>query len=296
MATIINKEAIIIQSIEGLLPTSNALDILRLDLCHPIVSGNKWFKLNGLQEAMQAAQKKSIISFGGAWSNHLVALAYYAHHYQIPCKAIVRGHYEVLSPSLLFAQEHGMELHFVDATHYSALKKDASSLQSKYPDAYVLPEGGNSEMGVKGASAIASFLTKSYDYVCVSVGSGTTFAGLRRALSLDTHLIGFAPMKGGTYLKNEIESYIPTIDKTSYTILDAYHFGGFGKITPELISFMNNCYQRYALPLDRVYTAKMLWGISELIQTQQLSSNARIAAIHTGGLQGNQSIEQDLIF
>ena len=158
-----------------------------------------------LQEAMQAAQKKSIISFGGAWSNHLVALAYYAHHYQIPCKAIVRGHYEVLSPSLLFAQEHGMELHFVDATHYSALKKDASSLQSKYPDAYILPEGGNSEMGVNGASAIASFLTKSYDYVCVSVGSGTTFAGLRRALSLDTHLIGFAPMKGGDYLKNEIE-------------------------------------------------------------------------------------------
>jgi len=296
MATIINKEAIIIQSIEGFLPTSNALDILRLDLCHPIVSGNKWFKLNGLQEAMQVAQKKSIISFGGAWSNHLVALAFYAKHYQIPCKAIVRGHYEVLSPSLLFAQEHGMELHFVDAIHYSALKKDASSLQSKYQDAYILPEGGNSEMGVKGASAIASFLTKPYDYVCVSVGSGTTFAGLRRALSLDTHLIGFAPMKGGSYLKDEIEAFIPAIDKTSYTILDAYHFGGFGKITPELISFMNDCYQRYALPLDRVYTAKMMWGISELIQTQQLPSNARIVAIHTGGLQGNQSIAQELIF
>jgi 1-aminocyclopropane-1-carboxylate deaminase/D-cysteine desulfhydrase-like pyridoxal-dependent ACC family enzyme len=296
MATIINKEAIILQSIEGFLPASNAFDILRLDLCHPIVSGNKWFKLNGLQEAMKAAQKKSIISFGGAWSNHLVALAYYAHHYQIPCKAILRGHYEVLSPSLLFAQEHGMELHFVDAIHYSALKKDASSLQSKYPDAYILPEGGNSEMGVNGASAIASFLTKSYDYVCVSVGSGTTFAGLRRALSIDTHLMGFAPMKGGSYLKDEIEAFIPAIDKTSYTILDAYHFGGFGKITPELISFMNDCYQRYELPLDRVYTAKMMWGISELIQTQQLPSNARIVAIHTGGLQGNQSIAQELIF
>ena len=296
MATIINKEAIIIQSIEGFLPTSNVLDILRIDLCHPIVSGNKWFKLNGLQEAMQAAQKKSIISFGGAWSNHLVALAYYAHHYQIPCKAIVRGQYEVLSPSLLFAQEHGMELHFVDAIHYSALKKDAISLLSNYPDAYILPEGGNSEMGVNGASAIASFLTKSYDYVCVSVGSGTTFAGLRRALSLDTHLIGFAPMKGGSYLKDEIEAYIPAIDKISYTIIDAYHFGGFGKITPELISFMNDCYHRYALPLDRVYTAKMMWGISELFKTQQLPSNARIAAIHTGGLQGNQSIAQELIF
>lgn len=296
MATIINKEAIILQAVEGFLPTNTSLDILRLDLCHPIVSGNKWFKLKGLQEAMRAQKKTSIVSFGGAWSNHLVALAYYAHHYQIPCKAIVRGHYKELSPSLIFAQEQGMELEFVTTNQYSEFKNDLKVVQPHYPDAYILPEGGNTEVGVEGAGAIASFITKSYDYVCVSVGSGTTFAGLRRALPADTHLLGFVPMKQGAYLNKEIACYLPEVDPSTYTLIDAYHFGGFGKCPPELIYFMNSFYQNYGIPLDRVYTAKMMMGIEDMVQSAQITSSTSIAAIHTGGLQGNQSINAELVF
>jgi len=296
MATIINKEAIILQTIDGFLPTNTSLDILRLDLCHPIVSGNKWFKLKGLQEAMRAQKKTSIVSFGGAWSNHLVALAYYAHHYQIPCKAIVRGHYKELSPSLLFAKEQGMELEFVTTNQYSEFKNDLKIVQSQHPDAYILPEGGNTEIGVEGAADITSFITKSYDYVCVSVGSGTTFAGLRKALPAATHLLGFAPMKQGAYLNLEVAHYLPNIDTKSYTIIDDYNFGGFGKCPPELIDFMNSFYQNYGIPLDRVYTAKMILGISDLVRTQKIPKTAKIAAIHTGGLQGNQSIAAALVF
>ena len=296
MATIINHDAVVTQNIDGFLPSSYNLDVVRLDLCHPVVSGNKWFKLSGILEDYYAQNKKYLISFGGGWSNHLVALAYYTNNFQIPCKAFIRGHYEVLTPSLQYVQAQGVELVFLDRAAYDQLKNNPDAIAAIYPEAYYVPEGGNSSIGVEGAQAIAKFMKNTYDYVCVSVGSGTTFAGLRRALPAATHLLGFAPMKQGAYLNLEVAHYLPNIDSKSYTIIDDYNFGGFGKCTPELIAFMNTFYKSYAIPLDRVYTAKMMMGIQDLVKSENITSSKSIAAIHTGGLQGNQSINTELVF
>ncbi len=296
MATIINHDAVVTQNIDGFLPSSYNLDVVRLDLCHPIVSGNKWFKLSGILKDYHAQNKKYLISFGGGWSNHLVALAFYTKYFQIPCKAFIRGHYEELTPSLQYVQAQGVELIFLDRAVYDQLKNNPDAIATIYPEAYYVPEGGNSSIGVQGAQEIAEFLKNTYDYVCVSVGSGTTFAGLRRALPAATHLLGFVPMKQGAYLGKEIASYLPDVDPSTYTLIDTYHFGGFGKCTPELIAFMNTFYKSYAIPLDRVYTAKMMMGIRDMVQLAQVSSSKSIAAIHTGGLQGNQSINAELVF
>lgn len=273
-----------------------ALDILRLDVVHPKVSGNKWFKLKyNLEYCFQEGIKR-VLTFGGAFSNHLLATAYAAAEYHIQVIAIVRGEElsEGSSPTLAECHELGVTLVFTSRSDYKKRnEKDYQESLAKRYDAFVIPEGGANEFGRKGAEEICSYFNNTYNKVLVSVGTGTTFAGIRNALSDSVFVEGFAPMKNGTYLTEEVR---PFINKEEYTIYDEWHFGGFGKHTAELVQFMNDFYTANEVPLDHVYTAKMMYGIQQRLLEDKYSDTDRLLCIHTGGLQGNNSISDQLVF
>lgn len=274
--------------------TERTIQMLRLDLLHPVVSGNKWFKLKYNLRQAALEEKQVILTFGGAYSNHLIATAAAAQASGLKSIGIVRGlHAEAtMTPTLQACQEYGMQLQFVSREAYRFLKtgEGMASVQEQYPHAFIVPEGGNNEQGLRGAMEIATYIPDTITHVAVSVGSGCTFSGIRKALNPSVKLLGFVPMKQGRYLANDWQ-----LEQGNYALIDDYHLGGFGKCTDELIAFMNQFYQINNIPLDRVYTAKMMLGMQHLIRLNHFPEEATILAIHTGGTQGNSSIEDKLM-
>lgn len=288
----VNEANIVVQDLKGFAKDAAIqVQMLRLDAIHPIISGNKWYKLKyNIEEAfMQKA--KGILTFGGAYSNHLIATAAAAYHADLAATGIVRGIHSSgqLNPVLQQCTDYGMQLHFVSREEYN-LKEDIvfqQSLLHLYPDYLLIPEGGANEAGRKGAGEIADFIPSDVSHIILSVGSATTFIGLRNALPLEQELLGFAPMKGGVYLKAEVEQHLLPHKNDRWQLNDAYHFGGFGKITPELMEFMSGFKQQYAFDLDRVYTAKMMMGLQHKLQEGYFPKGSKILCIHSGGLTGN---------
>lgn len=275
------------------------LAMLRLDLLHPIISGNKWYKLKYSMEAARQRHLDTLLSFGGAWSNHLIALAAAAKQHHLRSVGMVRGlQGHALTPVLRHCKELGMELHFLSRAEYD-LKEDAGfidQLQNRYGPFYLVPEGGANEQGRQGAEDIASLIPTEYTHVCISVGTGTTMAGLRSALAPGVQLLGFAPMKGGAYLAETILPYLKTGHTANWRIFDRWHLGGFGKYNEELIAFMNEFYTDTGVPLDLVYTGKMMMAVSALLEIGYFPNGAQVLCIHTGGLTGNASIAERLRF
>lgn len=276
------------------------LSMLRLDVVHPDVSGNKWYKLKYNLQYCLGHKLNGVLTFGGAYSNHLAATAAAAHAYKLKSIAIVKGTYaaEQLTPTLQFCKAHGMELIFVAHETYKQ-KNDADYLHElslKYPDMHIVPEGGANEEGRSGAGEICSYISGEYNYVALSVGTGTTLTGIVNALPDDRKILGFAPMKRGAYLQDELKTYIHSGKQDSYRIYDNWHFGGFGKHNSELLDFMNSFYTAQHIPLDVVYTSKMMFGIRELIHRSEWGSDSKILCIHTGGLQGNASVKDRLVY
>jgi 1-aminocyclopropane-1-carboxylate deaminase len=275
---------------EGTAQRGVRLDMLRLDLVDEMVSGNKWFKLiRNLQAA--AGRHAAVLTFGGAWSNHLVATAAAAARSGFGSIGVVRGLHaaEHLTPTLQRCVELGMQLHFVSRADYAQRGDPAflAALQQRYDHPFIVPEGGANREGREGAALIARYIDPGYTDICVSVGSGTTLAGLRMALPATQRITGFAPMKGGRYLEQQIAGWLPPARHQNWRIIDAYHFGGFGKM-PELLEiFMREFHEHHSIPLDRVYTAKMMYGVLDLLQQDYFPPGAKILCIHTGGLQGN---------
>jgi 1-aminocyclopropane-1-carboxylate deaminase len=273
-----------------------AIDMLRLDLLHPVVSGNKWFKLRlNMKHALEKGLK-TIVTFGGGYSNHLVATAFAARHFGLEAIGIVRGAHDNLTPTLRDCKEAGMELIFV--THDDYKKKHepnwAKNLVTHFDELLIIPEGGDNELGRAGAGLIERFINDSYTHIAVSVGSGTTLTGLRNKLSTSQRIIGFAPMKQGSYLKEHIAKHLLPEQNQNWDVLDNWHFGGFGKWDRELLRFMNSFHKENQVPLDIVYTSKMMYGIHEMLHNNEFSSCDRILCIHTGGLQGNASVRNEL--
>ncbi len=273
----------------------SAVAILRLDEIHPVISGNKWFKLRYNLEAALAKNHSSLLTFGGAYSNHLIATAAAAKEAGLKSIGIIRGYHsrEHRTPTLLACEAMGMHLHVVSREAYKR-KEDAawlSELEQQFPGAYILPEGGNNDLGKKGVTEIAAYIPENTTHIAVSVGSGTTLAGLRNALPEHIKLLGFVPMKNGKYLMDKTPSA-----KGNWEWIDEYHFGGFGKWNEELLGFMNDFYKHYQVPLDVVYTAKMMYGVQRLWQQQYFPIRANVLCIHTGGLQGNISVKERLVF
>ncbi len=273
-----------------------ALDMLRFDQLHPIISGNKWFKLRlNIRHAIDGGFK-TIVTFGGGYSNHLIATAYAAKMFGIKSIGIVRGRYHTLTATLADCQNAGMELIFVSNEEYER-KEDTDwirELASHFDELFIIPEGGANEWGRAGAGLIDRFVKQDYTHIALSVGTGTTLAGLRNKLDSKQHMLGFVPMKQGTYLKDYITEHLHADKNTNWQLFDHWHLGGFGKWNDELLHFMNDFYRTTNIPLDIVYTSKMMFGIRQLLAEGFFAPDARVLCIHTGGLQGNVSVKDKL--
>lgn len=283
------------QKINLNLPNGIELFIKREDLLHPIISGNKFRKLKyNLAEAQQQGHKK-LLTFGGAFSNHIAAVAGAGKTYGLETIGIIRGE-EIATkiqdnPTLQFAQENGMHLHFVDRTTYQN-KTDATfiaELQKKYGTFYLIPEGGTNQLAVKGCEEILTESDKhTFTHVCCAMGTGGTVSGIINSATEKQQIIGFSSLKGD-FLSDVIRNFVT--QENWHTNCD-YHFGGYGKVSDELISFLNRFYQETRIPLDPVYTGKMMFGIFDLIEKDYFPPGAKILAIHTGGLQGIPGMNQ----
>ena len=290
----INHNAVTIESLNPLWYDHQvaAIDMLRLDKIHPIVSGNKWFKLKHNITACKQQGYDTILTFGGGYSNHLVATADATKEAGLKSIGIVRGEELQQNPSATLQEciAADMELQYVSRTQYKERYNTIwqKELSEQYK-AYVIPEGGANEEGRTGAADIAELIpdVKNYTHLLVSVGTGTTLAGLRNAIPETVNVLGFAPMKGGAYLNDELKEFI---EDKPYHIYDNWHLGGFGKSNGELIEFMNDFYKMNNIPLDMVYTAKMMYGLEEMLHNNKFNEDDKLLCIHTGGLQGNNSI------
>ena len=265
-----------------------SLYLKREDQIHPIISGNKYRKLKyNILEAQSIGYEK-MITFGGAYSNHIAATAYAGKMARLKTIGIIRGE-ELASnwkenPTLRLANEQGMEFKFVTRKEYKL--KEAPQfikvLEKEFGTFYLLPEGGTNSLAVKGCEEIVTANDKAFDFICCCVGTGGTIAGIINASNNSQKILGFPAVKGN-FLTKDIRNFAR---KDNWDLLTDYHFGGYGKVTAELINFINNFKQHTQIALDPIYTGKMLFGILELVRKDFFPEGARILAIHTGGLQG----------
>lgn len=273
--------------------------MLRLDKVHPVISGNKLFKLCYFLKDAQKSTHKNIITFGGAYSNHLAATSFACKKMNLKCIGVVRGEMPPkLSHTLLFCLDHGMKLEFVSRSIYQKMneKEFIEGLQNKYGDHILIPEGGFSIEGKKGAALIHPYFSdKNFTHICLPVGTATTFAGIIESNADKSMILGFSVLKDCNDIKERlIQLNVDTFKK--YSLIDGYHFGGYAKKTNELISFMNQFYSQHHIPLDFVYTGKMMFGVNDLVSKKYFAPGSQILCIHTGGLQGNNSLLQGTLF
>lgn len=275
--------------------------ILRLDKIHQHISGNKWFKLKYyLQEAIQN-NKQGIITFGGAFSNHIIAAAGAAQMSSLKSIGIIRGEEPaILSTTLQQAKTFGMQLIFITREKYKHKDDEVflNKLQTDYEDYLIIPEGGAGVPGAKGCSEILSFACKeNYTHIICAMGTGTMFAGLSNAALPEQTVIGIPVLKGITDFWQQAEYMIEKEKKTNSLFFYDYHFGGYAKYKPDLIAFMNSFYRETAIPTDFVYTGKLLFAVNDLLHKNYFSTGSRLLIIHSGGLQGNAGLPKGtLIF
>ena len=262
--------------------------IRREDLIHPFISGNKFRKLK--YNLLQATKENhnTLLTFGGAYSNHIAATAFAGKEKGFQTIGIIRGD-ELASkieenPTLKFAQECGMKFEFVSREEYRL--KDTSDfsakLKDKYGSFYLIPEGGTNVFAVIGCEEILTKEDAIYDYVCCSVGTGGTIAGISNSTSEKQKVLGFPSLKGD-FLQKDICNFAK---KDNFSLISDYHFGGYGKVKEELITFINSFYKENKIPLDPIYTGKMVFGVLDLIKKNYFPENSKILIIHTGGIQG----------
>ena len=277
-------------------PNGAQLDLLREDLLGGDVQGNKFRKLCYNLQKAQELGSEALLSFGGAYSNHIAALAAATAEDGMRSIGIIRGeeleHKWKANPTLRKAADLGMELVFVSRGEYRLRnQKDyLDELQGRYPKAYLIPEGGTNALALKGCGEILGAHTMGYDYLCVPVGTGGTLAGMSHSALEHQKLIGFSSLKGD-FMVDEVAQWTT---QSNWKLNTDYAFGGYGKITAPLIAFINQFKQAHGISLDPVYTGKMLFGLFELLKTNRFPENSRILAVHTGGLQGVAGMRQKI--
>ncbi|MAX05009.1 MAG: 1-aminocyclopropane-1-carboxylate deaminase [Flavobacteriales bacterium] len=260
--------------------------IKRLDQTHKHVSGNKWFKLkyNLIEAKKQGA--KSILTFGGAYSNHIAATAYLAKEKGFSSIGIIRGEEHIpLNPTLKFAIKQNMKINYIDRHDYR-LKHTSKFLQKlrlRFGKFYLIPEGGTNKLALKGTSEIIDGQDLQ-DYICCSVGTGGTIAGISNSIHRNQKVIGFPAIKGSDLLRRDIGEWT---DRKNWDIITNYNCGGYAKLSKELVKLINNCHKTLNIPLDGIYTGKMMLGVIDLIRNDYFPKGSSILLIHTGGIQGN---------
>lgn len=276
---------------EGLLDYKDVkLSMLRLDKIHPVVSGNKLFKLQFYLQQAIASSHKTIITFGGAYSNHLVAAAFACKQNGLKSIGIVRGEEPVLySHTLLKCREYGMKLHFISREDYKNKPFFTEQLTQQFGEAVIIPEGGYGAAGMQGAEKICDYIPAGTTHVCLATGTGTTFAGIATAKN-KFKIIGIPVLKGFREAAENIKSLTGFFDAEKMILLHDYHFGGYAKKTDMLIAFMNKLWQQHQIPTDFVYTGKMMFAVYDLLTKNYFPPQSNVLCIHTGGLQGNRSL------
>jgi 1-aminocyclopropane-1-carboxylate deaminase len=269
-------------------PNSISIQIKREDLLHPFVSGNKFRKLKYNLLKSIAENHDTILTFGGAFSNHIAAVAYAGYENGIKTIGIIRGDelFDQIdeNPTLKFAQNCGMLFKFVSREDYR-LKSEVSFLEilkEQFGSFYLIPEGGTNELAIKGCEEILTKNDAEFDYICCAVGTGGTISGIINSVLPHQKVLGFPALKGN-FLKDEIRSFVQNVN---WELITDYHFGGYAKVNEELIAFINQFYKENQIPLDPVYTAKMVFGVIDMINNNYFAANSKILLIHTGGLQG----------
>ncbi|PSL47654.1 1-aminocyclopropane-1-carboxylate deaminase [Chitinophaga niastensis] len=274
------------------LPDTIQAAMLRLDKLHPEISGNKWFKLKYNIAAAKANNDNGIITYGGAYSNHIAATALACKEAGINCMGIIRGeeHHQHMNHTLKMADANGMDLVFVTREEYRN-RNSHETREGLYPDYHIIPEGGHNALGAKGCEEILSiFPTSEYTHILCAVGTGTTLAGLINSAAPHQQVVGISVLKGAHYLEKEVADLLKSGQHADWKILHEFHGGGYAKKSPQLIDFINTFYRETGIPTDIIYTGKLILAFSELVQHGYFPNGSKILLIHTGGLQGNLSL------
>jgi len=280
------------------------LYLKRDDQVHPTIIGNKWRKLKYNLQRAKELNHNTLLTFGGAFSNHIHAVAAAGKSFDFQTIGIIRGErITPFNPTLQFAEAQGMQLEFVDRTTYR--EKNSlpylHSLKEKYGTVYIIPEGGTNKLALQGCVEIVEEIEQqspnSPDYLCTSCGTGGTIAGIIQGAKKSTHVLGFSSLKGN-FLTKEIERLLTKNSISplaSWSINTTYHFGGYAKFDNTLIDFINQFKQQHQIQLDPIYTGKMMYGVFDLIEKGYFPKGSSIVAIHTGGLQGIAGFNQRLL-
>jgi len=292
------------------LSRNQKVDLLRLDSLHPIVSGNKFYKLRFYIEAAKANKVSTVASFGGPYSNHIVALAYTAKEAGLKSIGYIRTNAdEPITPSLAEAKAYGMELVYLGRTDFQTKKASIIEKNAAQSDTYLIDEGGYGIIGAKGAATILTEQdTTHYNYIICAVGTGTMLAGMVHAALPHQKIIGITVLKNEGSIESEINALLldqndlnydsnynndsndDNKNSNSYTLLHQFHQGGYAKTNPMMLDYMNKLWDTEKIPTDIVYTSKLLFGTEQLIKENYFEKNASILVIHSGGLQGNRSL------
>jgi len=275
------------------------LYVKRDDLIHPQFGGNKWRKQK--YNLIHASQQNfdTLLTFGGAWSNHIYATAAAARHFGFNSIGIIRGEkHTPLNATLSFAESCDMQLHYVSRAEYR--KKHEAAFQQKlkqqFGEVYILPEGGSNALALKGCEEIVQEINdeikQPFDVICCASGTGATLAGLVKALKPEQSAIGFSALKGGAFLNDEVKKFLGDKHQSkNWRIETDFHFGGYAKINDDLIHFMRDFEAQYGFALDAVYTGKMFYGLFDLIKNKHFKAGSSIVTVHSGGLQGNKGFK-----
>lgn len=264
------------------------LFIKREDLIHPFISGNKFRKLTYNLSAAKRLGFDTLLTFGGAFSNHIAATAYAGKEHGLKTIGIIRGEELVdiwqNNPTLAWAKKQGMQFKFISRQEYRSKENPGflKQLEEEFGSFYNIPEGGANALAVKGCEEILKENDSVFNVICVCVGTGGTIAGLVNSAGAQQKVLGFPALKGD-FLRKDICKFA---QRENWDLNTGYHFGGYGKVSAALIDFMNNFKSKTSIPLDPVYTGKMLFGILDLVRKDYFEPNTKILAIHSGGLQG----------
>ena len=264
--------------------------IKRDDLLHPIISGNKWRKLKYSLDHALSSGADTIISMGGAYSNHLHALAYAGKALELQTIGLIRGEQpEMLTPTLSDMKNWGMELKFVSRSDYRLLRqyKGCHDLPGLKPRQHWLPEGGAQALALIGVEELVNEIDVGYDVICVPCGTGATLVGIIASAPNPVSVMGFAALKNAGFLQTDVEALLPR-PYSNWQIHHDYHFGGFAKTNAELMAFITAFEHKTGIPLEPVYTGKMMYALYDLIAKHVFKPGQRIIAVHTGGLQGKR--------
>lgn len=291
-----------IQSIQ--VKSGEIVHVLREDELHPVISGNKWRKLKYNVIKAREEGYNRLLTFGGAFSNHIAATAAAGREFGFQTTGVIRGEYDSRNPTLKFAQSCGMELDFVSRTDYRerGSKAFTAELRKKHGSFFEIPEGGANFYGIAGCMEIPSTLENDYDYVVLACGTGSTLAGIvaGNRNSIKEKVVGIPVLKTKDALQGDIAKQLWKVFldddliaeyNNRYTTVNDFHFGGYAKFNEELVEFIGDCKRDYDLPLDLVYTGKAFYALTKLLKTGYFKSDARILFVHTGGLQGNEGMK-----